>query len=65
MSDYFDRLLARYTPVTAATGDTGVRVRVRVRPRLAGPFERAEALRHVPPEPDEPAALIPPRPGSP
>lgn len=54
MPDYFDRLLARYTPVAAATG-----ARVRVRPRLSGPFERAEALRHGPPEPDEPAALIP------
>ncbi|MFD9499208.1 hypothetical protein [Streptomyces sp. NPDC060035] len=57
MPDYFDRLLARYTPVAAATGDTGARVRVR--PRLSGPFERAEALRHGPPEPDEPAALVP------
>lgn len=57
MADYFDRLLARYTPVAVATGDTGTRVRVR--PRTAGPFERAEALRHGPSEPDEPAALIP------
>ncbi|MFE9727846.1 hypothetical protein ACFYQ5_30845 [Streptomyces sp. NPDC005794] len=56
MPDYFDRLLARYTPVAAAD-DTGARVRVR--PRLSGPFERAEALRYGPPEPDEPAALIP------
>ncbi|MFD4690340.1 hypothetical protein [Streptomyces sp. NPDC058463] len=57
MPDYFDRLLARYTPVAAATDDTGVRVRVR--PRLSGPFERAEALRYGQPEPDEPAALLP------
>ncbi|MFE6036916.1 hypothetical protein [Streptomyces sp. NPDC056452] len=57
MPDYFDRLLARYTPVAAATDDTGARVRVR--PRLSGPFERAEALRHGQPEPDEPAALLP------
>ncbi|WP_329206310.1 hypothetical protein OG257_08890 [Streptomyces sp. NBC_00683] len=55
MPDYFDRLLARYTPVAAATDDTGVRVR----PRLSGPFERAEALRYGQPEPDEPAALLP------
>ncbi|MFJ8074344.1 hypothetical protein ACIQ7Q_10495 [Streptomyces sp. NPDC096176] len=54
MPDYFDRLLARYTPVGARDGVT-----TRVRPRLPGPFERVEALRHGPPEPDEPAALIP------
>ncbi|MET7617806.1 hypothetical protein [Streptomyces sp. NPDC005408] len=54
MPDYFDRLLARYTPVPAAGGGTA-----RVRPRLPGPFERVEALRSGPPEPDEPAALIP------
>lgn len=53
MPDYFDRLLARYTPVPAAG------VAARVRPRLPGPFERVEALRSAPPEPDEPAALIP------
>ncbi|MEU1215236.1 hypothetical protein ACFYSH_11915 [Streptomyces sp. NPDC005791] len=56
MADYFDRLLARYTPVAAADA-TGARVRVR--PRLSGPFERAEALRYGPPEADEPAALLP------
>ncbi|MER5556013.1 hypothetical protein ABT001_30815 [Streptomyces sp. NPDC002793] len=56
MADYFDRLLARYTPVATAD-DTGARVRVR--PRLSGPFERAEALRYGPPGPDEPAPLIP------
>ncbi|MDQ1012578.1 hypothetical protein QFZ82_007063 [Streptomyces sp. V4I23] len=54
MSDYFDRLLVRYTPVGAATAAP-----VRVRPRLPGPFERVEALRYGPPDPDEPAALIP------
>lgn len=54
MSDYFDRLLARYTPVGAAAGAP-----TRVRPRLPGPFERVEALRYGPPDPDEPAALIP------
>ncbi|MFE3598874.1 hypothetical protein [Streptomyces sp. NPDC059142] len=67
MSDYFDRLLARYTPVSAADGagggDTGSRGGAagvtRVRPRLPGPFERVEALRTAPPEPDAPASLIP------
>ncbi|WP_405811978.1 hypothetical protein OG524_29405 [Streptomyces sp. NBC_01520] len=59
MADYFDRLLARYTPVAAADS-----ARVRVRPRLSGPFERAEALRSGPPEPDEPAALLPSAPGA-
>ncbi|WP_328681011.1 hypothetical protein OG905_35975 [Streptomyces sp. NBC_00322] len=54
MPDYFDRLLARYTPVPADGGGAA-----RVRPRLPGPFERVEALRSGPPEPDEPAALIP------
>nr|WTB34343.1 hypothetical protein OG781_36910 [Streptomyces sp. NBC_00830] len=54
MPDYFDRLLARYTPVPAAGGGAA-----RVRPRLPGPFERVEALRSGPPEPDAPAALIP------
>ncbi|MFC8259267.1 hypothetical protein ACFUNF_16915 [Streptomyces sp. NPDC057291] len=54
MPDYFDRLLARYTPVPAAGGGAA-----RVRPRLPGPFERVEALRNGPPGPDEPAALIP------
>jgi hypothetical protein len=56
MPDYFDRLLARYTPVPAAGSAGGV---ARVRPRLPGPFERVEALRSGPPEPDQPAALIP------
>ncbi|MFC9424406.1 hypothetical protein [Streptomyces sp. NPDC056987] len=65
MSDYFDRLLARYTPVAdgAGSGDTGspggAAGVTRVRPRLPGPFERVEALRTAPPEPDAPASLIP------
>ncbi|MFF4231942.1 hypothetical protein [Streptomyces sp. NPDC001820] len=58
MPDYFDRLLARYTPVPAAGGAAA-----RVRPRLPGPFERVEALRSEPPEPDAPAALVPTAPG--
>ncbi|MFI1393597.1 hypothetical protein [Streptomyces sp. NPDC020681] len=58
MPDYFDRLLARYTPVPAAGGGGA-----RVRPRMPGPFERIEALRTAPQEPDEPAALIPSAPG--
>ncbi|MFD9421605.1 MULTISPECIES: hypothetical protein [unclassified Streptomyces] len=59
MPDYFDRLLARYAPVAAADDTEGSGARVYVRPRLPGPFERAEAVRQGPPEPDEPAALIP------
>ncbi|MEV7084838.1 hypothetical protein AB0O07_02850 [Streptomyces sp. NPDC093085] len=74
MADYFDRLLARYTPVAAAdggagaggdgtgeggTGGTGTGGMARVRPRLPGPFERVEALRTAPPEPDAPASLLP------
>ncbi|MCX4510849.1 hypothetical protein OHA27_11130 [Streptomyces sp. NBC_01619] len=47
--DHFDRLLARYTAPGAA----------RVRPRLPGPFERVEALRTAPPEPGDPAPLVP------
>ncbi|MEV6424252.1 hypothetical protein [Streptomyces sp. NPDC051662] len=65
MPDYFDRLLARYTPVPGvagaggAGGTDGVGGMARVRPRLPGPYERVEALRSGPREPDEPAALIP------
>ncbi|MFH8759689.1 hypothetical protein [Streptomyces atroolivaceus] len=59
MADYFDRLLARHTPVSAADGAGDSGTRTRVRPRLSGPYERAEALRHGPPGPDEPAALVP------
>ncbi|MCX4969412.1 hypothetical protein OHA98_32590 [Streptomyces sp. NBC_00654] len=72
MPDYFDRLLARYAPAADSSGGSGGSggssgpdssggsgARVRVRPRLPGPFERAEALRQGPPEPDEPAALLP------
>lgn len=39
-SDFFDRLLARHVPAAPAARDV-----VRVRPRLAGPFERVEAVR--------------------
>ncbi|WP_419993654.1 hypothetical protein [Streptomyces boninensis] len=39
--DYFDRLLARHTPVRAASAPADS---VRARPRLPGPFERAEAV---------------------
>jgi hypothetical protein len=60
MSDHFDRLLARYTPLGAAEPAPA-----RVRPRLPGPFERVEALRYGPPDPDEPAALIPSAPVAP
>lgn len=59
MSDHFDRLLARYTPLGAAGPAPA-----RVRPRLPGPFERVEALRSGPPDPDEPAALIPSAPAA-
>ncbi|MFJ7995794.1 hypothetical protein ACIQ7D_01235 [Streptomyces sp. NPDC096310] len=74
MSDYFDRLLARYTPVAAdgsGNGGGGItdaggtdRV-VRIRPRLPGPYERVEALRTAAQEPDAPASLVPsaPQPG--
>ncbi|MCB5912381.1 hypothetical protein LIU39_34420, partial [Streptomyces sp. SF28] len=48
LPDYFDRLLARHTPVPAAglpgpPADAPGRP-ARVRPRLPGPFERIEAL---------------------
>ncbi|MFG2195233.1 hypothetical protein [Streptomyces sp. NPDC048639] len=58
--DYFERLLARHAPAPG----TPPRTAGRVRPRLAGPFERVEALRAEPPGPDEPAPLVPaaPRP---
>ncbi|MFC5804435.1 hypothetical protein ACFPWT_28385, partial [Streptomyces formicae] len=59
MPDYFDRLLARHTVSAAAA----VRGATRVRPRLPGPFERVEALRTAPPEPGEPAPLVPLAPG--
>ncbi|MFJ8616167.1 hypothetical protein EES45_06730 [Streptomyces sp. ADI97-07] len=57
MADYFDRLLARYTPVPAAEGSG--EPAARVRPRLSGPFERVEALRYGPLGPGEPEALVP------
>ncbi|MFC9503920.1 hypothetical protein [Streptomyces sp. NPDC057002] len=44
--DFLDRLLARHA--TPATRRPGV---VRVRPRLAGPFERVEAVRAAAPDP--------------
>ncbi|MEU9184566.1 hypothetical protein AB0D14_08365 [Streptomyces sp. NPDC048484] len=52
--DFFDRLLARHTP--AAVPHSNV---VRLRPRLAGPFERAEAVRATEPEPDASGPLWP------
>lgn len=55
MSDYFDRLLARHTPLAPAPAPAA-----RLRPRLPGPFERVEALRERGPSEDVPA---PPAPG--
>ncbi|MFJ2258927.1 hypothetical protein ACIOKD_11365 [Streptomyces sp. NPDC087844] len=52
--DFFDRLLARHTPAAVPPADV-----VRLRPRLAGPFERAEAVRATAPEPDTAGALWP------
>ncbi|MFG2891951.1 hypothetical protein [Streptomyces sp. NPDC048248] len=64
--DYFGRLLARHLPpppadpFAAASGDRPeASRRVLVQPRLPGPFERVEALRGAPTEPDEPAPLFP------
>ncbi|MFF8012280.1 hypothetical protein [Streptomyces sp. NPDC007929] len=60
--DFLDRLLARHA--TPAARRTGV---VRVRPRLAGPFERAEAVRTTAPDPDGTEPLWPvaaPAPGA-
>jgi hypothetical protein len=51
--DYFDRLLTRHVPVAAHRGP------VRVRPRLPGPFERAEARWFEPVADDAPAPLVP------
>ncbi|MEV4969433.1 hypothetical protein [Streptomyces scopuliridis] len=59
MPDYFDRLLARYTPVPGVGGAEGTGGMARVRPRLPGPYERVEALRSGPQESDEPVSLIP------
>ncbi|MFG2209068.1 hypothetical protein [Streptomyces sp. NPDC048638] len=73
MPDYFDRLLARYAPVTGgafpeaagsgradgARGAADEARRTLVRPRLPGPFERVEALRDAPAAEDEPAPLYP------
>ncbi|PSM38537.1 hypothetical protein C6Y14_35895 [Streptomyces dioscori] len=52
--DFFDRLLARHTPAALPPADV-----VRLRPRLAGPFERAEAVRATAPEPDTAGPLWP------
>ncbi|MEU9879867.1 hypothetical protein [Streptomyces phaeochromogenes] len=52
--DFFDRLLARHTP--AAAPRPGV---ARVRPRLAGPFERVEAVRAGAQEPESAGPLWP------
>ncbi|MEJ8650072.1 hypothetical protein WKI65_18725 [Streptomyces sp. MS1.AVA.3] len=69
--DYFDRLLARYAPAPGGAapaapggGRTGGARRTLVQPRLPGPFERIEALRGTPAEPDEPAPLYPQAPGA-
>lgn len=61
-SDYFDRLLARYTPTGRAVpaAPSGGARPVRVRPRLAGPFERVEALRGEPETDGPPGAPVPP-----
>ncbi|MGW3144569.1 hypothetical protein ACWDG1_07770 [Streptomyces sp. NPDC001177] len=52
--DFLDRLLARHTP--AAGPRPGV---VQVRPRLAGPFERIEAVRSIAADPDGTEPLWP------
>ncbi|MFS8203792.1 hypothetical protein ACLVWQ_34610 [Streptomyces sp. CWNU-52B] len=52
--DFFDRLLARHAPTAVPPTDV-----VRLRPRLAGPFERAEAVRATGPEPDTAGPLWP------
>ncbi|MGP4047388.1 hypothetical protein [Streptomyces sp. 2A115] len=52
--DFFDRLLARHAPAAAPRTDV-----VRVQPRLAGPFERVEAVRANATEPDATAPLWP------
>ncbi|MET9528911.1 hypothetical protein, partial [Streptomyces coeruleorubidus] len=52
--DFLDRLLARHAaPVAQRPGV------VRVRPRLAGPFERTEAVRGAAPDPDGAEPLWP------
>ncbi|WP_371582232.1 hypothetical protein [Streptomyces sp. NBC_01314] len=52
--DFLDRLIARHTPA-AAGPRPGVS---RVRPRLAGPFERVEAVRGTAPEADDGSGLL-------
>ncbi|MFP8904651.1 hypothetical protein ACLIYN_10215, partial [Streptomyces atacamensis] len=63
MPDYFDRLLTRHVPAVrgaeAAPGG-GPGVPVRVRPRLPEPYERVEALRGAPREPEEAGPFLPP-----
>ncbi|MDQ0778330.1 hypothetical protein QF026_006796 [Streptomyces aurantiacus] len=46
--DFFDRLLARHTPAAVPPANV-----VRLRPRLAGPFERTEAVRADEPDPEQ------------
>ncbi|WP_095756963.1 hypothetical protein [Streptomyces xinghaiensis] len=57
--DYFDRLLARHTPVRTVTGAAAP---ARVRPRLPGPFERVESLRPAGSGQDEDGFLSAPAP---
>ncbi|MFI9028594.1 hypothetical protein [Streptomyces sp. NPDC053560] len=69
--DYLGRLVARHAPAPRALpgtpggntgapgGNTSATGRVRLQPRLPGPFERIEALRGAPVEPEAPAALYP------
>jgi hypothetical protein len=59
--DYFERLLATCLPDAAGLGDGGAARRfARVRPRLPGPFERAEGRWSEPADEDAPAPLVPP-----
>ncbi|MFJ9415748.1 hypothetical protein ACIRPT_16460 [Streptomyces sp. NPDC101227] len=58
--DYFGRLLARYAPPGRdGSAEAGAGRRVLVRPRLAEPFERVEALGTAPAAPEGPAPLFP------
>ncbi|MFJ8531874.1 hypothetical protein [Streptomyces sp. NPDC093591] len=52
--DFLDRLIARHAPAAAPRPDVA-----RVRPRLAGPFERIEAVRGAAPDPDDTEPLWP------
>ncbi|WP_410539692.1 hypothetical protein [Streptomyces sp. KL2] len=65
MPDYFDRLLTRHIPAARGAGAApgrGPGVPVRVRPRLPEPYERVEALRGAPWEPEEANPFLPPAP---